>query len=75
VVVGNLGAHWPKRVRELIETQGCEFRYLPPYSPTLNPIREAFSKVEHILRKLGTCGKEALIEAMGRALGARAPEM
>jgi transposase len=41
----NLGAHRPKRVRELIEERGCELIYLPPYSPDLNPIEEALSKV------------------------------
>ena len=70
VVMDNLGAHRPKRIRELIEGRGCELIYLPPYSPDLNPIEEAFSKVKHILRKAGARTKEALIEAMGRALGA-----
>ncbi len=70
VVMDNLGAHRPRRVRELIEERGCELLYLPPYSPDLNPIEEAFSKVKHVLRKLGARAKEALIEAMGRALGA-----
>lgn len=75
VVMDNLGAHRPKRVRELIEGKGCELMYLPPYySPDLNPIEEAFSKVKHILRKIGARGKEALIEAMGRALGAVSTE-
>jgi transposase len=66
----NLGAHRPKRVRELIEARGCEFLYLPSYSPDLNPIEEALSKVKHILRKIAARTKEALIDAMGGALGA-----
>jgi transposase len=70
VVMDNLGAHRPKRVRELIEGRGCELIYLPPYSPDLNPIEEAFSKLKHLLRRIGARTKEALIEAMGRALGA-----
>lgn len=70
VVMDNLGAHRPKRVRELIEARGCELIYLPPYSPDLNPIEEAFSKVKQLLRKIGPRTKEALVEAMGRALGA-----
>ena len=44
---GGLGAHRPKRVRELIEERGCELSYLPPYSPDLNPIEEALSKIKH----------------------------
>jgi hypothetical protein len=43
VVMDNLGAHRPKRVRELIEARGCELLYLPAYSPDLNPIEEALS--------------------------------
>ncbi len=74
VVMDNLGAHRPKRVRELIEDRDCELIYLPPYSPDFNPIEEAFSKVKHLLRKIGARGKEALIEAMGRALGAVSTE-
>ena len=70
VVMDNLGAHRPKRVRELIEARGCELIYLPPYSPDLNPIEEALSKIKHLLRKIGAHTKEALIEAMGRALAA-----
>ena len=49
--MNNLSAHKGERVRELIEHKGCELLYLPPYSPDLNPIEEAFSKVKGILRK------------------------
>ena len=69
VVMDNLSAHKGARVRELIEEGGAMLLYLPPYSPELNPIEEAFSKVKHTLRKLSARGKEALIEAIGRALG------
>ncbi len=51
IVMDNLSAHKGERVRELIEERGCELLYLPPYSPDLNPIEEAFSKVKGILRK------------------------
>ena len=74
-MMDNLGAHRPKKVRELlIEGRGCKLLYLPPYSPDLNPIEEAFSKLKHILRKIGARGKEALIESMGRALEAVSTE-
>jgi len=65
-----LGAPRPQRIRELIEAEGCELVYLPSYSPDLNPIEEAFAKVKHLLREVGARTKDALIEAMGRALGA-----
>lgn len=69
-VMDNLSSHKGERIRELIEERSCELHYLPPYSPDLNPVEEAFSKVKHNLRKLSARGTEALIEAMGRALGA-----
>ena len=43
--MGNLSAHKGERVKELIEDKGCEILYLPSYSPDLNPIEEAFSKI------------------------------
>jgi transposase len=70
VVMDNLTAHKGDRIRELIESAGCELLYLPPYSPDLNPIEEAFSKIKGLLRKAGARSREALIEALGRALEA-----
>jgi transposase len=58
------------RIRELIEERGCELIYLPPYSPDLNPIEEAFAKLKGILRKAQACSREALVEAIGAALSA-----
>ncbi len=68
VLMDNLSAHQPKRVRELIEQQGCELIYLPSYSPDYNPIEEAFAKIKSLLRKVAARSKEALIEAIGGAL-------
>src|ERR671917_2946088 len=70
VVMDNLSSHKGARVRELIEGRGCELLYLPPYSPDLNPIEEAFAKVKALLRRSGERTRETLIEAMGRALDA-----
>jgi len=70
VVMDNLGAHRPKRVRELIEARGCELMYLPSYSPDYNPIEEAFAKIKDLLRKAAARTKEALVEAIGVALSA-----
>ena len=74
VVMDNLTAHKGDRVRELIEERGCELLYLPSYSPDLNPIEEAFSKIKGILRKAEARSREALIEAAGRALEAITPQ-
>ncbi len=70
VVMDNLGAHRPKRIRELIEGQGCKLLYLPAYSPDYNPIEEAFAKIKNLLRKAAASSKEALIDALGAALSA-----
>jgi transposase len=70
VVMDNLSSHKGHRVRELIEARGCKLKYLPPYSPDLNPIEEAFSKLKALLRKAGARTREALLEAMGQALDA-----
>jgi transposase len=70
VVMDNLSVHKGGRVRELIEQRGCKLLYLPPYSPDLNPIEEAFAKVKASLRKFEARTREALVEAMGRALDA-----
>ena len=70
MVMDNLGAHKPKRVKELIEDRGCQLLYLPAYSPDYNPIEEAFSKIKGLLRKVGARRRETLVEAVGRALSA-----
>ena len=70
VVMDNLSSHKGPRVRELVEARGCELLYLPPYSPDLNPIEQAFAKLKALLRKAGARTREALMEAMGRALDA-----
>ncbi len=74
VLLDNLGAHKTERVRELIEARGCEAWFLPSYSPDMNPIEEAFSKVKALLKKAAARTKEALIEAIAGALAAVTPE-
>ncbi len=68
VVMDNLGAHRPKRIRKLVEQHDCELIYLPAYSPDYNPIEEAFAKIKNLLRKAAARSKEALVEAIGAAL-------
>ncbi len=74
VVMDKLGAHRTEKVRELIEARGAQLVFLPSYSPDLNPIEEAFSKIKTILRKARARTREALIEAMAEALRAVTPE-
>jgi len=70
VVMDNLSAHKGGRVKDLVESAGCESLYLPPYSPDLSPIEEAFSKIERLLRKAQGASRRALLEAMGKGLDA-----
>jgi transposase len=70
VVLDNLSSHKGGRVKEIVEGAGCELLYLPPYSPDFNPIEQTFSKVKGLMRKAEARTREALVEAMGRALEA-----
>jgi transposase len=70
VLMDNLSVHsrgaW---VRDLIEEKGCRLWLLPSYSPDLNPIEEAFSKVKNLIRKAKARTLEALFAATAEALG------
>ena len=46
VVMDNLSSHKGPRVEQFIEAAGAELRYLPPYSPDMNPIEKAYSKLK-----------------------------
>lgn len=50
VIMDNLGSHKNKRVRDAIRSAGARLLYLPPYSPDLNPIEQAFSQIKHWMR-------------------------
>jgi transposase len=50
VVVDNVGAHQPDRIRELVAAAGCDLVFLPAYSPDLSPIEEAFSKIKALVK-------------------------
>lgn len=70
VIMDNLGSHKSARVAKLIEAAGATVRFLPAYSPDLNPIERMFSKVKAILRRLKARTFEALVAALGEALNA-----
>ena len=55
-------------MRELIEARGADLLFLPSYSPDLNPIEEAFSKIKNIVRKVQARTREALVEAIALAI-------
>ncbi len=64
VVMDNLPAHKGPRVEELITAGGAELRYLPPYSPDMNPIEKAFSKLKAYLRKIAERSVAGLMRAL-----------
>lgn len=68
VVCDNLSCHKVAGVREAIEAAGARLAYLPPYSPDLNPIEMAFSKLKSLLRKAATRTFEALLEELAKAI-------
>ena len=68
VVMDNLSSHKRQRTRELIESAGAELRFLPPYSPDLNPIELIFAKIKQLLRSLACRTRDTLWEAMQSVL-------
>ncbi len=73
VVLDNLPGHKPSRVREVIEAASAELRLLPPYSPDLNPIEMAYSKLKSLLRKAAARSVDQLWTAIAEALPNLAP--
>ena len=74
LVMDNLPAHKAPRVKALLDRSGFAYRYLPAYSPGLNPIEPAWAKVKAELRRVGARTADALHEALGPALGAISPQ-
>ena len=74
VVLDNLPAHKPAAVREAIEAAGAELRFLPPYSPDLNPIEMAFSKLKALLKKAAARTIHDLWSAIAEALPRLTPD-
>jgi transposase len=68
VIMDNLSSHKGDEVREIIESKGATVKYLPPYSPDLNPIEMMWSKVKNYLKDAKARTKQALCEKIGEAL-------
>jgi transposase len=68
VVMDNLAVHKVKGVQEAIHNVGAKLWYLPPYSPDLNPIEQAWSKVKSVIRALCPPSYRRLIRAIGEGL-------
>ncbi len=68
VICDNLAAHKVAGVKDIIEAAGAKILYLPPYSPDLNPIEQAFAKLKALLRKAMARSFETLWKTIGRLL-------
>jgi transposase len=74
VFMDNLRTHKIAAAREAIEAVGAHVRYLPAYSPDLNPIEQAFSKLKAALRKGATRAVNTLLKLIRKAVKAFAPQ-
>ena len=74
VILDNLSIHLGPRVKQAIEARGCQFLFLPAYSPDFSPIEGAFSKLKTILRRVGARTREALQDAIIQALPSITPQ-
>jgi transposase len=69
----NLAAHKSTPVRDAIEAVGARLLFLPPYSPDLNPIENAFAKLKALLRKAAARSIEQLWDAIARIIQTYSP--
>ena len=70
VVMDNLAAHKVAGVEQAIRAAGAGVLYLPPYSPDLNPIEQAFAKLKALLRKAAARTRNTLWDTIGTLLDA-----
>jgi transposase len=73
VIMDNLGSHKLAGVRQAIEAAGAILLFLPPYSPDLNPIEQAFSKLKTLLRKENAHRPEEVERSIGELLSSLTP--
>ena len=74
VILDNLAAHKSAAARAAIEAAGASIRFLPPYSPDLNPIENAFAKFKALLRKAAARTIDHLWAAIAEAIDAFSPK-
>ena len=68
LVMDNMKSHHAKAVKDLLDSSGVRYIYLPPYSPDLKPIEKLWSKVKALLRKFKARSSDALPNALQHAL-------
>jgi transposase len=74
VVADNLGSHKGAAARCAIEAAGAELRFLPPYSPDLNPIEQVFAKLKTLLRREAPRTRQRLWKRIGSLLDRFPPD-
>ncbi len=74
VVMDNLSPHKSPATLELIQAAGAQVRFLPPYSPDLNPIEKMWSKIKALLRSAEARSPEQLDEALSMAFSKITPK-
>lgn len=74
VIMDNLPSHKVVGVRHAIEARGAKLVYLPPYSPDLNPIEQAFAKLKALLRTIAARTVTTLGDALGDLLDCFTPQ-
>jgi transposase len=74
VVLDNLGSHKVAGIAEAMTAAGVQLRFLPPYSPDLNPIEQVFSKLKTCLRKAAKRTIEELWSIIGELMDDFAPD-
>ncbi len=74
VVMDNLPCHKVAGIQEAINSREAQLLYLPPYSPDLNPIEQAFAKLKALLRKAGERTRDGLWNAIAQSLKLLSPD-
>jgi len=74
VILDNLSSHKSEKARTILKERGAWFLFTPPYSPDLNPIEMAFSKLKANLRRIGARTIDDLWKAIGNICDLYSPE-
>ena len=74
VLLDNLSSHKVAGIAEAITAHGAQLVYLPPYSPDLNPIEQAFAKFKAALRQAAERTRDGLWRVIGRTLDRYSPQ-
>ena len=74
VILDNLSSHKSEKAKAILRKRGAWFLFLPPYSPDLNPIEMAFSKLKAHLRRIGARTIAELDRAVGNICGLYDPQ-